>query len=295
VLTNALSILQPASVVPTPVVAHFLADFAAHGAFTGFPSLGIEWQSLEAPALRASLGMLPEHKGGVLITRVEPTAPAAASIKRGDVLLSFNAAPVAADGTVPFRAGERIAFGHLVSQCFVGDTAALKLLRAGAVLEVSVELGSPTVLIPPFFTGVKPPYLIVAGLVFLACSEPYLRAEFGDDYEFDAPVRLLDQLFNAQAQAKGQQVVLLSQVLAADVNTGYDDLSNLQVLTFNDAPVSSLAGLARAVADCGDAFFRFGLDSGETVVLDAAKAREATPAILATHCIPSAASADLML
>ena len=89
--------------------------------------------------------------------------------------------------------------------------------------------------------------------------------------------------------------MLLSQVLAADVNTGYDDLSNLQVLTFNDAPVSSLAGLARAVADCGDAFFRFGLDSGETVVLDAAKAREATPAILATHCIPSAASADLML
>ena len=282
-------------VIPTPVVAHFLADFAAHGAFTGFPSLGIEWQSLEAPALRASLGMEgPKHKGGVLITRVEPTAPAASSIRRGDVLLAFNDVPVAGDGTVPFRAGERIAFGHLVSQCFVGDKARLKLLRDGEALEVSVELGSPTVLIPPFFTGTKPPYLIVAGLVFLACSEPYLRAEFGEDYEFDAPVRLLDLLFNAQAQARGQQVVLLSQVLAADINTGYDDLSNLQLLTFNDRPVSNLAGLAAAVAACTDQFFRFGLDSGETVVLDAAKARAATPGILATHGIPSAASADLM-
>jgi hypothetical protein len=98
----------------------------------------------------------------------------------------------------------------------------------------------------------------------------------------------------AQAQARGQQVVLLSQVLAADVNTGYDELSNLQLLTFNDLPISSLAALAAAVAACTDPFFRFGLDSGETVVLDAAKARQATPAILATHCIPSAASADLM-
>ena len=44
-------------VIPTPVIAHFLADYARNGAFTGFPSVGFEWQPLEAPALRASLGM----------------------------------------------------------------------------------------------------------------------------------------------------------------------------------------------------------------------------------------------
>ncbi len=185
-----------------------------------------------------------------------------------------------------------------------------------------MELGTPTVLIPPFFAGSDPPYLIVAGLVFIPVGEPYLKAEFGEDYEYDTPVRLLDKLFNAQASAVGEQVVVLSQVLAAEVNVGYEDLTNLQVLAFNGIPVASLAGLAAAVAACGERFFRFDLDSGETVVLDAAKvrryaqalrcfasgaltrkgvrvcaatqARAATPAILAVHCIPAACSRDLL-
>ncbi len=155
-------------------------------------------------------------------------------------------------------------------------------------------MGSPTVLIPPYVAGSEPPYLIIAGLVFLPVSEPYLRAEFGDDYEFDSPVRLLDLLFNAQARKPGEQVVVLSQVLAAEANTGYEDLTNAQVLTFNGGAVDSLAALAAAVAACTDRFFRFDLDSGETVVLEAQRARQATPAILATHGIPAACSRDLL-
>jgi hypothetical protein len=46
---------------------------------------------------------------------------------------------VAADGTVPFRTGERIAFSYLVSQRFVGDTAALEVLREGSVLTVEAR------------------------------------------------------------------------------------------------------------------------------------------------------------
>ena len=38
---------------------------------------------------------------------------------QGDVLLSFDDIPVANEGTVPFRAGERISFGFLVSQKYV--------------------------------------------------------------------------------------------------------------------------------------------------------------------------------
>ena len=59
-------------VIPTPVIAHFLADVARHGGFTGFPALGLEWQPLEAPALRASLGMGPGATG-VLATITIPT------------------------------------------------------------------------------------------------------------------------------------------------------------------------------------------------------------------------------
>lgn len=41
---------------------------------------------------------------------------------------------------------------------------------------------------------------------------PYLRSEYGKDYDFDAPVKLLDSMMHAMADEPDQQVVVLSQV-----------------------------------------------------------------------------------
>jgi hypothetical protein len=53
---------------------------------------------------------------GVLIRRVDPTAPASAALRQFDILLAFDGVDIANDGTVPFRSGERISFSYLVSQ-----------------------------------------------------------------------------------------------------------------------------------------------------------------------------------
>ncbi len=58
---------------------------------------------------------------------------------------------------------------------------------------------------------------------------PYLRSEYGKEYDFDAPVKLLDAMMHEQALGKGQHVVVLGQVLAADINIGYEDLVNIRV------------------------------------------------------------------
>lgn len=42
-------------------------------------------------------------------------------------------------------------------------------------------------------------------------------------------VKLLDKMMHGLPHAPGQQVVLLSQVLAAEVNIGYEDMLNTQV------------------------------------------------------------------
>jgi hypothetical protein len=34
----------------------------------------------------------------------------------------------------------------------------------------------------------------VAGLVFTRVTVPYLRSEYGKEYDFDAPVKLLDKV-----------------------------------------------------------------------------------------------------
>jgi hypothetical protein len=60
----------------------------------------------------------PEQKG-VLIRRIEPTAPVSKVLSQYDILQAFDGMEIANDGTVPFRSGERISFSYLVSQ--VGD------------------------------------------------------------------------------------------------------------------------------------------------------------------------------
>lgn len=101
-------------VIPTTVVSHFLNDYQKNGKYTGFPCLGVLLQKLENPALRESL-KVPSSEG-VLVRRVEPTAPASKVLRKGDVITSFDGVAVGCEGTVPFRSTERIAFRYLTSQ-----------------------------------------------------------------------------------------------------------------------------------------------------------------------------------
>lgn len=124
-------------------------------------------------------------------------------------------------------------------------------------------------------------------------TAPYLRSEYGKDYEFDAPVKLLDKLLHAMAQSVDEQIVVVSQVLVADINIGYEEIVNTQVLALNGKPVQNLKSLADMVESSEDEFLKFDLEYQQIVVLKTKTAKEATSDILATHCIPSAMSGDL--
>mmetsp|Transcript_40595 Transcript_40595/g.129478 ORF Transcript_40595/g.129478 Transcript_40595/m.129478 type:complete len:473 (+) Transcript_40595:134-1552(+) len=215
-------------IIPTPVIQHFIQDYEKNHKYTGFPALGIEWQKMENPDLRKALGMKATQKG-VLIRRVEPTAPCASQMARGDILLAFDGVDIACDGTVPFRHGERIGFSYLVSQKYVSETAKLRVLKGGKEVTVSVPLGSPRRLVPVHIAGRPPSYLIVAGLVFTPVCVPYLRSEYGKEYDFDAPVKILDKMMHCMADQPDQQIVVVSQVLATEINIGYEDIVNTQV------------------------------------------------------------------
>ncbi|WMV59159.1 hypothetical protein MTR67_052544 [Solanum verrucosum] len=274
-------------VIPTPVIMHFIQDYEKNGAYTGFPIIGIEWQKMENPDLRLSVGMAHNQKG-VRIRRVEPTAPESNVLMPSDVILSFDGVDIANDGTVPFRHGERIGFSYLVSQKYTGDDAQVKVLRKSKILEFKIKLNAHKRLIPAHIKGKPPSYYIVGGFVFSAVSVPYLRSEYGKDYEFDAPVKLLDKLLHAMAQSIDEQLVVVSQVLVADINIGYEELVNTQVIAFNGKPVKNLKSLANMVEACKEEYLKFDLDYNQTK-----NAKAATSDILAMHCIPSAMSDDL--
>nr|CAB3448146.1 unnamed protein product [Digitaria exilis] len=228
-------------VIPTPVITHFIQDYEKSGEYTGFPILGIEWQKMENPDLRKSMGMKPDQKG-VRVRRVEPTAPESGCLQPSDIILSFDGVDIASDGTVPFRHGERIGFSYLVSQKYTGEKALVK---------------------------------------------------YGKDYEYDAPVKLLVKHLHAMAESPDEQLVVVSQVLVADINIGYEEIVNTQVLAFNGQPVKNLKNLVTMVENCKDEFLKFDLEYDQIVVLETKTAKAATQDILTTHCIPCAMSDDL--
>ncbi|RCV20979.1 hypothetical protein SETIT_4G102000v2 [Setaria italica] len=279
-------------VIPTPVIKHFIEDYEKSGEYTGFPILGIEWQKMENPDLRKAMGMKSDQKG-VRVRRVEPTAPESGCLHPSDIILSFDGIDIANDGTVPFRHGERIGFSYLVSQKYTGEKARVKLLRNSKIHEFNIKLATHKRLIPAHIKGRPPSYYIVAGFVFTVVSVPYLRSEYGKDYEYDAPVKLLDKHSHAMAQSPDEQLVVVSQVLVSDINIGYEDIVNIQVLAFNGTPVKNLKHLATMVEECNEAFLKFDLDYDQLVVLETKTAKAATQDILTTHCIPSAMSEDL--
>ncbi|KAJ7945901.1 Protease Do-like 9 [Quillaja saponaria] len=279
-------------VIPTPVIMHFIQDCEKNGAYTGFPILGVEWQKMESPDLRMAMGMKHDQKG-VRIRRIDPIAPESMVLKPSDVILSFDGVDIANDGTVPFRHGERIAFSYLVSQKYTGDNARIKVLQNSEIINFDVKLETHKRLIPAHNKGVPPSYFIIAGFVFTTVSVPYLRSEYGKGYECEAPIKLLDKLLHWLPQSLDEQIVVISQVLVADINIGYEDIVNTQVVAFNGKPVKNLKSLASMVESCDDEFLKFDLEYQQIVVLRTKTAKAATVDILATHCIPSAMSDDL--
>ncbi|XP_042498403.1 protease Do-like 9 isoform X2 [Macadamia integrifolia] len=292
-------------VIPTPVIMHFIQDYERNGEYTGFPILGVEWEKMENPDLRMAMGMKPDQKG-VRIKRIEPTAPESQVLKPSDILLSFDGINIANDGTVAFRHGERIGFSYLVSQKYTGENAVVKVLRNSTekkkrkkvlrnseILEFSIKLATHKRLVQLHTKGKPPSYYIIAGFVFTTVSVPYLRSEYGKDYEYDAPVKLLDKLLHAMAQSEDEQLVVVSQVLVADINIGYEDIVNTQVIAFNGQPVKNLKSLVSMVENCEDEFLKFDLEYQQIVVLQTRTAKAATLDILTVHSIPSPMSDDL--
>ncbi|KAL0371392.1 UNVERIFIED_CONTAM: Protease Do-like 2, chloroplastic [Sesamum angustifolium] len=284
-------------VIPTTVVSHFLEDYEKNGKYTGFPSLGVLLQKLENPALRACLNV-PTNEG-VLVRKVEPISHANAVLKeivkryafgpfvpqlhllirkamttefffcfqsKRDVIVSFDNVRVGCEGTIPFRSSERIAFRYLISQKFTGDEAELGIIRGGQFMKVQVILDTRVHLVPYHIEGDQPSYLIVAGLVFTPLSEPLIGEECEESIG----------------------------VLANEVNIGYEDMSNEQVLKLNGTWIRNIHHLAHLVDSCKEKYLVFEFEDNFLVVLERESALAASDSILKGYGIPSERSADLL-
>jgi len=283
-------------VIPTLVVMHFLNDLVKHGKYTGFPTLGVEIQTMENTHLRESFGMDVKQKG-VLVSRIVPTAAAAKVLKESDVLLAFDGEQIGNDGTVRFRKHERVMYTWLVAQKFFGESAKLTVLRDRKQLELEIDSFHSEAPLVPIHLFDKPrpgpSYLIVAGLVFTTLSESFLESEFGHEWDHKAPVEMVKWATQDHAESKDQQLVVLTQVLAHELTMGYENCENIRLLTVGQEAVLNLKHAHELIDSCKDGYLRLGLQHNQVLILKADAAHAATPEVLEKHGIPAAMSADL--
>jgi S1-C subfamily serine protease len=280
--------------IPGPVVDRFMAD-VADGRYDGVPGLGLVWQKLENPDLRAWLGLKGEP-GGVMVTKIVPGSGSDGVLKENDVILSVDNVPVAENGTIPFADQERVELVHLLTMHQKGERAHLKVLRDGKPLTLDVPLLGIPDLVPGPAYDERPSYFVYAGFVFQPLSSNYLSV-----WQGSGPTRF--KLYQEQGlPSPGQrQVVFINTVLPHDVNVGYHKLGQAIVTTVNGHAISELKDVIEALKTPVKGYHIIELDHwagspdnrGTRVVVDAKAAEAANPKILEAFGIPADRSADL--
>ncbi|KAG5567653.1 hypothetical protein RHGRI_003004 [Rhododendron griersonianum] len=275
-------------VIPTTVVSHFLDDYKKNGKYSGFPCLGVLLQKLENPALRACL-KVPSNEG-VLVRRVEPTSDAINVLKEGDVIVSFDGINVGCEGTVPFRSTERIAFRYLISQRirFAGDVAELGIIRGGALMKVQAVLNPRVHLV----CNEKLRCVVNFSTIFFICGFHWEASEES------LGLKLLARARYSLATFKGEQIVILSQVLADEVNIGYESMEYMQasyfVLKFNGTRIKNIHHLAHLVDSFKGEYLVFEFEDNYISVLERKASAAALSDILTANSISSERSPDLL-
>nr|AFK37778.1 unknown [Lotus japonicus] len=107
-------------------------------------------------------------------------------------------------------------------------------------------------------------------------------------------LKLLAKARYALARFKGEQIVILSQVLANELNIGYEDMSNQQVVKFNGTRIKNTHHLAHLIDSCKGRYLCFEFEDSYVAVLEREAVAAASSSILTDYGIPSERSSDLL-
>ena len=267
--------------IPSEVVRHFWFD-AKSPPYQGFPFLGVRLQRLENPAARRAAGIRDEETGA-LVDLVHPDSSAEGHLEVGDVLLEMDGQPVANDASVmlppdaltPNPPELRVDLTVLVDRHQIGETLALKVLRNGERIPLSVPLQrwAPN---PRYGNQYdrRPRYFVYGGLVFLPLDREMLKT-FGEDWGRRADKVLLDEHllrpYREPGQWFGERVVLMRR-LAHRVNVGFSPYRNTVVDKVNHRRIGKLEDLVQAFEEHDGPYHVIEFWHGRIAVLD----REAT-------------------
>jgi S1-C subfamily serine protease len=280
--------------VPVEILRRFIARAKAPGPYTGFPALGVMWQTNSDPAVARLLGQEGEPRG-ILIRQVPWGTSGCGVLKPRDILLELDGQPLDAEGFYHHPRFGRLRFGqHLSENHSLGDQVKVRVLRDHQEHELEMTLrgySSDLDLIPYYRRG-QPPYVIAGGLVIRELDVPYLRT-WGENWNNNAPIELLHyySLFREGQAPDSRRKIVIMMVLPSPYNVGYQYTRDDVIDNINGRPIDSIADVVAALDNPLDGFHVVDLSPGSSrrqIVLDATSFEAATAGILEEYGIPSA-------
>jgi S1-C subfamily serine protease len=266
--------------VPAPILRRFLRGVETDRELD-VPGLGIKIQTLENPTIRSALN-LDEKAGGVLIRSSEYGSSAWGALERGDVLFEIDGHAIAHNGTIRYAGRHRTSYSVLLAERFVGDTVHLKIFRGGKEMAVALELKPFCALVPRNRYDIDPTWFIYGGLVFQVLNLDYLGT--WNKWWQRAPAEFVYKYYYGRRTADCRECVVLSQVLADEINLGYESLHNESIVSLNGVlPIDMVDFVERMDKTEGRLTLETSL--GGTIVFDVAAAREASHRILKRYGI----------
>ncbi|MCK5130896.1 MAG: trypsin-like peptidase domain-containing protein [Candidatus Sabulitectum sp.] len=258
-------------VIPVPVIEHFFNDIE-DGKYDGFPSAGFSYQTIRNEAFSTMFGIRQEQTG-VMITKLAFGSPAAEVLEPGDILLQIDGRAIAGDGTVELRSGSRTRLDYMVNRHQIGETISLEIIRDEDGIRHTVEMKLNTTLhdltvVPNKIYDTPPEYFIFGGTVFMPLSLNYLES-WGYDWYLNAVDYLTYPfLFDNWRTESREEIVVLTFMLPAEVNTGYESLKNEIIVAVNGVPVRNFSQFVELVDEGTDTFLKLATNLGNIIVLD---------------------------
>jgi len=275
--------------VPPPIIRAFL-DGTRQGRRPEVPALGLVTQNLENPLLRRQLG-LGNTTSGVMVVTVDHGGSADGVLQPRDVLLAIDGLPIANNGTVQYLARHRTRFDVAMTGKYVGDPVKLTILRAAERLDVTVQLRAWQPLVPRSRYDQPPIYFVYGGLVFQTLTRDFLTT--WDKWWNKAPKEFLFYYYSGVRTPDRDEVVILTQILADEINVGYGHLYNEAIVAVNGVMPRDMVDFMRRV-EGATGIVEIQTSSGGVIMLDAAEVNAAKERILDRYRIPRDRSAELV-
>jgi hypothetical protein len=226
----------------------------------------------------------------VLVVSTDYGGSAWGLLEPGDAILEIADHRISSNSTVKFRGRYRTRYDVMLGWAAVGDPLDLVILRKGVRRKVTLKLAPPAPLVARSQYDRAPTYFIYGGLVFQVLSRDFLST--WDSWWDKAPKEFLHLYYSGNRTAERQEVVILTQVLADEINVGYEHLYSESVVAVNGRMPRDMIDFVQQVEGTRG-LVEIKTSSDGVIVLDADAANAGNQRILSRYRIARDRSPDL--